>query len=119
MLLKYMNLIVMIVRSLVIRPMILMFLKTWCFTAHLKFQIYFAILPVFQGNKNLGTVVIELQSKPLQAFASFPGLLIDKEINFEDEFNGYSYAFYVDNKLQSQSGSYVYNLINTDLQGQL
>ncbi|MDB5007844.1 MAG: hypothetical protein JWP45_2237 [Mucilaginibacter sp.] len=82
-------------------------------------QNYFAILPVVQRGKNLGTVVIRLQSKPLQSFVSLPGLLIDGQADLEDEFKGYSYAFYIDNKLQSQSGSYVYNLINTDLQGQL
>jgi two-component system nitrogen regulation sensor histidine kinase NtrY len=83
------------------------------------FQNYFAILPIRQGDKNLGTIVIELKSKPLQSFASFPGLLIDGQINLEDEFKGYSYAYYIDNKLLSQSGNYVYNLVNTDLTGQL
>jgi two-component system nitrogen regulation sensor histidine kinase NtrY len=83
------------------------------------FQNYFAILPIIQNDKNLGTVVIELQSKPQQSFTSFPGLLIDGQVNLEDEFKGYSYAFYIDNKLLSQSGNYVYNLTNTDLLGQL
>ncbi|MDF2431987.1 MAG: two-component system, NtrC family, nitrogen regulation sensor histidine kinase NtrY [Mucilaginibacter sp.] len=82
------------------------------------FQNYFAILPVTSQDKNLGTIVIRLQSKPLQSFVSLPGLLIDGQINLEDEFKGYSYAFYVDNKLQSHSGNYVYNLINTDLPGE-
>jgi two-component system nitrogen regulation sensor histidine kinase NtrY len=80
-------------------------------------QNYFAILPVQQGSVQIGTLVIELKSKPQQTFASFPDLLIDGQINFEDEFKGYSYAFYIDNKLFSQSGNYVYNLENTDLKG--
>jgi two-component system, NtrC family, nitrogen regulation sensor histidine kinase NtrY len=83
------------------------------------FQSYFAILPIFTNDKNLGTIVIELKSKPLQSFVSFPGLLIDRRVNHEDEFKNYSYAFYTDNKLQSQSGNYVYNITNTDLKGQL
>jgi len=83
------------------------------------FQNYFAILPIIQKNKITGTIVIELQSKPLQPSASFPGLLIDGNVNIEDEFKGYSYAFYSDGKLLSQSGSYVYNLTNTDLHGEL
>jgi two-component system nitrogen regulation sensor histidine kinase NtrY len=83
------------------------------------FQNYFAILPIFRDNKNLGTIVIELKSKPLQNFTSFPGLLTDGLANTEDQFKDYSYAFYIDNKLLSQSGDYVYNLINSDLKGQI
>jgi two-component system nitrogen regulation sensor histidine kinase NtrY len=80
---------------------------------------YFAIVPIFQNSLKLGSIVIELKSKPLQSFASFPALLIDGMVNYEDEFKNYSYAFYNDNKLISQSGNYVYNLINSDLKGQL
>ncbi len=83
------------------------------------FQNYFAILPVIQNDKNLGTIVIELKSKPLQSFVTFPGLLIDGQVNPEDQFKEYSYAFYIDDKLLSQSGNYVYNLTNTDLKGEL
>jgi two-component system nitrogen regulation sensor histidine kinase NtrY len=83
------------------------------------YQNYFGILPVNRGNKNLGTIIIELKSKPLQSFASFPSLLIDGQVNFEDEFKGYSYAYYLDDRLLSQSGSYVYNLYNRDLKGAL
>ncbi len=83
------------------------------------FLNYFAILPVVQNGTKLGTIVIELKTKPLQATPSFPGTLIDGQVQHEDEFKGYSYAFYIDNKLVSQSGNYVYNLLNTDLKGQL
>ena len=112
-----------------------MLLKIWCFTVPLKVSDYFlqgksifwqakyllifAILPVRWNNNPLGTIVIELTSKPLQSFASFPDLLIEGQTNLEDEFKDYSYAFYSDNKLVGQSGNYVYNLKNTDLQGQL
>jgi signal transduction histidine kinase len=83
------------------------------------FLNYFAILPIRENGETLGTIVIELQSKPQQASASFPGLLIDNQADRGDEFKGYSYAFYIDDKLLSQSGNYVYNLVNTDLKGQL
>lgn len=80
---------------------------------------YFAILPIRNKGTSLGTLVIELQSKPTQAFVSFPGLLIDGQVNLENEFKGYSYAFYTDDKLVSQNGDYVYDLVNNDLHGQL
>ncbi len=83
------------------------------------FLDYFAILPVMQNNSRLGTIVIELKSKPLQVAPSFPGSLIETREGLEDEFKGYSYAFYIDNKLLTQNGNYVYNLVNTDLKGQL
>ncbi|MDB4921011.1 ATP-binding protein [Mucilaginibacter sp.] len=83
------------------------------------FQNYFAILPIAQNDVSLGTIVVELKSKPLQTYASFPDLLIDGQISRDDEFKNYSYAFYNDNKLVTQSGSYVYNLENNSLQGQL
>jgi two-component system nitrogen regulation sensor histidine kinase NtrY len=83
------------------------------------FQSYFAVLPVSQNNKSLGTLVIELKSKPLQSLTAFPGLLIDGQENLEAEFKEYSYAFYLDNKLLNQNGDYVYNLKNTDLKAPL
>jgi signal transduction histidine kinase len=83
------------------------------------FKNYFAIIPIFQSESELGTIVIELKSKPLQSFTSFPALLIDGAVNYEDEFKNFSYAFYNDDKLQSQSGNYIFNLINTDLKGEL
>jgi two-component system nitrogen regulation sensor histidine kinase NtrY len=81
------------------------------------FLSYFAILPLMQNGEKSGTLVVELKSKPLQTAASFPGLLVDGETNKEDEFNGYSYAFYSDDTLLTQSGNYVYDLENRDLKG--
>lgn len=83
------------------------------------FQNYFAILPIVKNGKSLGTIVIELKSKPLQTLTSFPDLLVDGQVNLEDEFKNYSYAFYIDNKLVTQSGRYVYDLENTQLKGDL
>ncbi|MEN0053030.1 MAG: ATP-binding protein [Mucilaginibacter sp.] len=83
------------------------------------FQNYFAILPVVHGGRQLGTLVIELKSKPLQPSGSFPELLVDGHIKSEDEFKDYSYAFYIDNKLLSQKGNYVYTLNNTEFTGSI
>lgn len=83
------------------------------------FQNYFAILPVIQDHNPLGTLVIELKSKPLQSLASFPGLLMDEQTTTSDQFKDYSYAFYIDNKLLNENGDYVYSLTNADLKGQL
>ncbi|MBK0380245.1 ATP-binding protein [Mucilaginibacter segetis] len=83
------------------------------------FQSYFAILPVIDNQKKLGTIVIELKSKPLLYTDTFPELLIDEDIKREDAFKDYSYAFYTDDKLVGQSGSYVYKIINNDFRGKL
>ncbi|TSD64981.1 GHKL domain-containing protein [Inquilinus sp. KBS0705] len=83
------------------------------------FQSYFAILPVIDEGRNLGTIVIELRSKPLLANGTFPELLIDKEIVPADEFKDYSYAFYTDNSLVGQSGTVVYSIKNTSFKGKL
>jgi len=82
------------------------------------FLSYFAILPLIQNGERLGTIVIELKSKPIQIDPSFPGLLVDGEPDNEEEFKGYSYAFYIDNKLLNQNGNFVYDLSNTQMNGQ-
>ncbi|MEO8886305.1 MAG: ATP-binding protein [Mucilaginibacter sp.] len=83
------------------------------------FQNYFALLPVINNNRSLGVLVIELRSKSVQVAQAFPKLLVDGNINQDDEFKNYSYAFYSDNRLISQHGSFVYNLKNTDFKGVL
>jgi signal transduction histidine kinase len=83
------------------------------------FQNYFAILPVNSNDKQLGTIVIELKSKPLQSFSAFPELLIDGNFDREDDFKDYSYAFYSDNKLLSQRGAYVYSRNNGEFKGEV
>ncbi len=78
------------------------------------FQSYFALLPVTYNGHNLGTFVIALKSKPLQFASSFPELLIDRQFDVNNDFKGYSYAFYSDDHLLSQSGVYTYTLVNKD-----
>ena len=80
---------------------------------------YFAIMPVTRDNKTLGTIVVELQSKPVQQSSAFPDLLKDGSIKPEDEYKDYSYAFYIDDRLLSKTGDYGYDLVNTTFKGQL
>ncbi len=72
------------------------------------FQNYFAILPVTQQDKTLGSIVVELKSKALQTSDYFPELLVDGHLEDKNDFKNYSYAFYSDNNLVAQSGNYVY-----------
>ena len=80
------------------------------------FQNYFAILPVSKNDKNIGSIVIELQSKASQSLNSFPGLLVDGQLKERDDFQDYSYAFYSDNKLLTQSGGFIYKLVRDNIQ---
>ena len=88
-------------------------------TASFGLQSYFAILPIKSRKKQLGTLAIEFTSKPLQSLGAFPDLLIEGSLQSEDEFKEYSYAYYYDNRLQSQRGTYVYTLNNPDFKGVL
>ncbi|UEG53507.1 GHKL domain-containing protein [Mucilaginibacter daejeonensis] len=83
------------------------------------FQSYFAILPVYEGESNLGTVIVELRSKPIHSNSNFPDLLIESDLRPDGRFKDYSYAFYSDGNLLSQSGKYDYDVVNTQLKGQL
>jgi signal transduction histidine kinase len=82
-------------------------------------QNYFALLPIVDKGQSLGVIVVELNSRSIQIADSFPELLIDGNSRQEDVFKDYSYAFYRDNKLMAQHGSFVYNLINTDFKGEV
>jgi two-component system nitrogen regulation sensor histidine kinase NtrY len=77
-------------------------------------QKYLALLPISEGENNIGTVVIELDSKLFHSENSFPELLIDGKHKSEDAFKDYSYAFYIDGRLLSQNGKYIYSLINNE-----
>lgn len=77
------------------------------------FQNYFGIIPIFEGQKKLGTLVVELKSQPLDYNNRFPELLIDGKLNSDQDFSNYSFAFYKDNVLYGQSGVYTYPLYNS------
>ena len=82
-------------------------------------QTYFAMLPIYQNDNNLGTIVIELNSESFEGQSSFPELLIDSKIKAADDFKNYSYAFYVDDKLLSQNGKYIYSLVNNEFKSKV
>jgi len=82
-------------------------------------QHYFALIPVRQGDQDLGTLVLELKSKTFKEQGAFPEVLADGKINTDDELNNYSFAFYSNGRLLNQNGDYIYNLINNDFKGQL
>jgi len=83
------------------------------------FQSYFAILPVYDHDNNLGTVIVELKSKPVHSNSSFPELLIDNQLKADARFKDYSYAFYSDGRLLSQNGKFDYNVVNNTFKGKL
>ncbi len=83
------------------------------------FQNYFAIIPVYEGEANLGTVIIELKAKPIHSTSSFPELLIENQLRSDARFKEYSYAFYSDGRLLSQSGKFDYDVVNNDFKGRL
>lgn len=80
------------------------------------FQNYFGIIPIFDGENLLGTLVIELKSQ-LDFSSTFPELLIDGKLKSDENFSDYSLAFYKDNKLISQSGPYTYDMNNNSQKG--
>ena len=87
--------------------------------ASFGFQNYFAMLPLFDHDNSLGTIVVELKSKSVQGENAFPELLVDGKSESNDEFKNYSYAFYVDDKLISQKGKYVYSLTNNEFKSKV
>jgi signal transduction histidine kinase len=82
-------------------------------------QRYFAIIPISKKNGQVGTLVIDLQSKQLKAAEPFPELLIEGTPYQNNSFKGYSYAYYSDGKLLNQSGKYIYSLVNFEFEGKL
>lgn len=82
------------------------------------FQNYFGIIPIFDGENLLGTIVVELTSRPYDYNTLFPDLLIDGKLKSDEDLSKYSLAFYKENQLFSQSGKYVYPMVNTDFKGE-
>ncbi len=75
-------------------------------------QHYFALLPIKNNDKDVGTIVIELRSKHLGDNGTFHQFLKDGTLSLTKDFNNYSYAFYDNGKLLNQSGEYIYDLNN-------
>ncbi len=82
-------------------------------------QNYFGIIPIIDKGKNFGTLIIELISQPYDYNSRFPELLIDGNIKSDEDLSAYSFAFYKDNQLYSQSGKYTYGMVNHHFKGVL
>lgn len=82
------------------------------------FQQYFGIIPIFEHRNMLGSIVIELTSQPYDINSYFPELLIDGKLKSDEDYSPYSFAFYKDNKLFSQSGKYTYETITRRFAGE-
>lgn len=82
-------------------------------------QNYFGIVPIVDQGITLGTLVVELISQPYDYNTRFPELLIEGNVKTDEDFSPYSFAFYKDNQLYSQSGRYTYSMINHDFKGVL
>ncbi|WAC42114.1 hypothetical protein [Pedobacter sp. SL55] len=82
------------------------------------FQNYFGIIPIFDAGELLGTMVVELTSRPYDYNTLFPDLLIDGKLKSDEDLSKYSLAFYKENQLFSQSGKYVYPMVNTNFKGE-
>jgi two-component system, NtrC family, nitrogen regulation sensor histidine kinase NtrY len=83
------------------------------------YQNYFALLPVREGERELGTLIIQLKAKTFEDPASFPEVLSDGKLSVNPQLKGYSFAFYRNGKLLSQKGNYNYNLVNNSFKGQI
>ncbi|GGI26606.1 sensor histidine kinase [Pedobacter mendelii] len=83
------------------------------------YQDYFGIVPVIKDNILLGTLIIELRSKPYNYNNRLPDLLAEQKYSKDEEFKGYSIALYNDEKLLNQSGAYTYPLNGSGFKGKV
>jgi len=81
------------------------------------YQDYFGIISVVDQGNLLGTLVIELRSKPYNYNNRLPDLLGDQRLMKDEDFKGYSIALYSNNKLLNQSGNYTYPLDGSIFKG--
>jgi len=81
------------------------------------YQDYFGIISVVNNGSLLGTLVIELRSKPYNYNNRLPDLLGDQKLIKDEDFKGYSIALYSNNKLLNQSGNYTYPLDGSIFKG--
>ncbi len=78
---------------------------------------YYGKIPIYENNKLLGWLVLELTSKYFKEDNIFPELLLEGSLKLNKEFNSYSYSIYKNNKLISQQGAYPYSLQSTEFSG--
>ncbi|MFC3561473.1 sensor histidine kinase [Pedobacter jamesrossensis] len=83
------------------------------------YQDYFGIVPVIKNNNLLGTLIVELRSKPYNYNNRLPDLLAEQKYSKDEEFKDYSIALYSNNKLLNQSGAYTYPLNGSIFKGKL
>ncbi len=83
------------------------------------YQSYFGIIPIFNGNRMLGTVVLELKSQQYNYNNQFPELLVDGKVKMEDDYKSYSFAFYNHGELINQAGKFTYRLNDSYFEGKL
>lgn len=81
------------------------------------YQDYFGIVPMVDKGSLLGTLVIELRSKPYNYNNRLPDLLGDHKMMKDEDFRGYSIALYSNNVLLNQSGNYTYPLTGNIFKG--
>ncbi|MRX47643.1 sensor histidine kinase [Pedobacter puniceum] len=82
-------------------------------------QNYFAIIPVKEKDTLIGSMVIELRSKDIREFGTFPQLFKDGKLISIEDYVDYSYAYYYNNKLIYQTGNFIYDLVNKDFSGKI
>lgn len=81
------------------------------------YQDYFGIISVVDKGSLLGTLIVELRSKPYNYNNRLPDLLGDQKLIKDEDFKGYSIALYSNNKLLNQSGNYTYPLDGSIFKG--
>lgn len=83
------------------------------------YQNYFGMIPIYVDNRILGTLVIDLKSPQYNYNSQLPDILVDGKVKAEEDYSGYSFAFYNSGRLINQSGKYTYKLSNTEFKGQV
>jgi two-component system nitrogen regulation sensor histidine kinase NtrY len=81
------------------------------------FENYFGIIPIFDKERLIGTLVIELESQQYNYNSKFPELLLEGRTSKDENYSDYSFAFYNNGKLIKQAGTYTYKLSSADFEG--
>jgi two-component system nitrogen regulation sensor histidine kinase NtrY len=83
------------------------------------YQNYFGMIPIFDEDRILGTLVIDLKSPQYNYNSQLPEILVDGKNKGEDDYSNYSFAFYNAGKLVNQSGKYTYKLSSAEFGGRV